>query len=103
MCGRSRSQIECLFQSFVTLSKDFLRHVCKIADLTKCPWNMRLSTGNKYTGCNDSIEGLPTKQFFFIRAFVELLRNIADGLGERELITPTRDITEGSKEVALRT
>jgi len=101
LCSGTRRQIERLFECLVALSKRLLRHVCQVTNLSKRPRNVRLATGDKDACSDDSLEGLSTEKLFFVRSFVKLLGDVADGFGQRELIALAYDVAERSEVVAL--
>ncbi|KAJ3520812.1 hypothetical protein NMY22_g12580 [Coprinellus aureogranulatus] len=43
----------------------------------------------------------PQRQFLLVRPFVQLLCNVADDLGKRELVAPAGDVAERGQDVAL--
>jgi len=64
---------------------------------------MSLATRNENTGSNNGVEGLAAQELLLVGPLVELLRDVADGLGKGKLVAPAGDIAEGSEEVALGT
>lgn len=101
LSSSTRRQIKRLFERLVTLAKRLLRHMRQVANFSKRPRNVRLTTRNKDACSNDSLQGLATEKLFFVRSLVQLLGDVADCFGQRELIAPAADIAERSEQVAL--
>lgn len=73
----------------------------QIAYLPKRSGNVSLPAGYKYARSDNGFEGFATQQLLVVRTLVQLFGDIADGLWEGELVTPTRDVAERGEDVAL--
>ena len=99
--GRAGGEVERLLECLVALSEDLLTDVREVADLAERARDMRLSTRDEDARRDDRLQRLAAEQFLLVRSLVQLFRDIGDGFGEGELVTPAGDVTERLQKVAF--
>jgi hypothetical protein len=68
--------------------------MCEVANLAERAGHMGLATRDEDARRDDSVQRLAAQQLFLVCTLVELFGNVADRFGQRELITPARNVAK---------
>jgi hypothetical protein len=75
--------------------------MCEVANLAECAGHVGLAARDEDARCDDGVQQLATQQLFLVCTFVELFGNVADRFGQRELVTPARNVAKRGEKVPL--